>query len=211
MANTTNHPKKQFCPKGHNTFVVGRSNTGRCRKCTNDYNKEYQDKNAEIISTKKKKHREEHPEVQLAYIAANKEKIAAKDKKYREGHKEEIKARKKKYNEEHMPEVLARNRAWNAAHPEKVRTIHGNKRAKRKLRVVAWTDWDNIELIYKNRPKNNAVDHIIPLCGELVFGLHVSWNLQYLTKSENSKKWKNINLTEASEWYGNILKEAGLK
>jgi len=54
-------------------------------------------------------------------------------------------------------------------------------------------------------------EHYIPLQGKKVAGLHVIWNLSYLSQSENSKKGNRIDLLEASEWYGKILEEAGLK
>ena len=42
--------------------------------------------------------------------------------------------------------------------------------------------------IYCDRPKGMTVDHIIPLQGEFVSGLHHPDNLQYLTNSENCTK-----------------------
>lgn len=44
------------------------------------------------------------------------------------------------------------------------------------------------EAFYAARPDGMEVDHIVPLNGDLVSGLHVHWNLQYLTPEENIRK-----------------------
>lgn len=62
-------------------------------------------------------------------------------------------------------------------------------RRARKIRATPiWADLHKIKQIYKNCPEGMEVDHIIPLTSELVCGLHVENNLQYLTKSANRQK-----------------------
>jgi hypothetical protein len=51
-----------------------------------------------------------------------------------------------------------------------------------------WANKDTIKQIYINKPNGCEVDHIIPLKGKLVSGLHVENNLQYLTIAENRSK-----------------------
>ncbi len=62
----------------------------------------------------------------------------------------------------------------------------------RKLRAIPlWANIEKIKEIYRNRKKGYHVDHIIPLKGVNVCGLHVENNLQYLTAKENILKSNN--------------------
>lgn len=63
-----------------------------------------------------------------------------------------------------------------------------NHKYERSLRVVPWTESEEIIKFYENCPDGYHVDHIIPLKGKLVSGLHVLANLQYLTAEENLRK-----------------------
>ena len=55
-------------------------------------------------------------------------------------------------------------------------------------RTPVWSDLEAIKEIYAKCPKGHHVDHIIPLQGKLVSGLHIASNLQYLTPTENISK-----------------------
>lgn len=54
--------------------------------------------------------------------------------------------------------------------------------------MPSWADKDKIREKYMNRPKGFHVDHIIPIRGDIVCGLHVHYNLQYLLAETNIKK-----------------------
>lgn len=95
--------------------------------------------------------------------------------------------KKKKYESDKNTQST-RFRRWQQNHPEKTRAKSALERASRLQRTPLWADLELIELFYKSCPEHYQVDHIIPLNGKIVSGLHVINNLQYLPRLDNLKK-----------------------
>lgn len=72
--------------------------------------------------------------------------------------------------------------------------LNNERRARKLQRTVKWGSPDKIREIYeeaaemRKQGQNVHVDHIIPLQGENVSGLHVENNLQIITAEENLRK-----------------------
>ncbi len=81
-----------------------------------------------------------------------------------------------------------RHRRWREKYPEKIRLKSAMERATRLQRLPSWADVELIKNFYLNCPEGHHVDHIIPLRGKEVSGLHVIENLQYLPAAENMSK-----------------------
>ena len=92
----------------------------------------------------------------------------------------------------------SRRQRWKDDPYNPARLNHRRKDVKGK--TPPWVNKAELLEIYAKCPKGFHVDHIIPLKGLIdsrpVSGLHVPWNLQYLTPEENLKKHNRITESE---------------
>jgi len=116
------------------------------------------------------------------------------------------------YRERH-PESLERQAEWlkqyRALNPDRFKRYDQTKYQRHYAKIVqrvrlrelaleqrtpTWANREAIDAIYAEaRRTNMTVDHIVPLRGKTVSGLHVESNLQLLTHEENARKGNRFN------------------
>lgn len=131
---------------------------------------------------------------------------------------EENKAAKREYDREYRrknaDKLLALKAIWREKNAEKVRDIKSSykkrnphmgradamkRHARKKNAEPKWlTESQKVEIlaIYEEASKRPGgpwhVDHIVPLAGKTVCGLHVPWNLRIITVHENVVKHNKL-------------------
>jgi hypothetical protein len=74
------------------------------------------------------------------------------------------------------------------------RATEAKKRAELKSMTPSWANLDAIKHKYITCKKGNHIDHIIPLRGELVCGLHIESNLQEISAIDNITKSNSFDI-----------------
>lgn len=129
------------------------------------------------------------------FVHYNKTKGVENKKRYYARHKDQVIERAKKQAAEDKRKY---KKAWKQANPNEVKAGQNDRRRRHKNATPAWlTDADRREIrrIYREAVSKTAstgivyvVDHVIPLRGKTVCGLHVPTNLAVITAEENSQK-----------------------
>ena len=127
--------------------------------------------------------------------AKRKDEKAIYDREYRKANLESIKAKKAQHYQDNREYIDKQNAEWAKANPH-VGNARSKKRRANKLNAQpAWTNEGYIKLFYKGAKiqeeltgRKVHVDHIVPLQGKAVCGLHCEDNLQWLFAEDNQRK-----------------------
>lgn len=150
-----------------------------------EYDRAYRKTNADKIRAQK--------------LLDNKSEAAkARKAKYRETHREMLRAQGRKYAFQNRGRMSEYAKEFRKNNRDKINFWALKRWAAKLNRTPKWlteTDWNAIESLYLEAVRRTEtegiryeVDHIIPLQGKLVSGLHVPTNLRVIPKSENAAK-----------------------
>jgi hypothetical protein len=109
-------------------------------------------------------------------------------KNYYKANKEKCLETSKKSRIKNINEYRKKSLNWKKNNKDKVNYMINKRRSLKITAIPKFANLEKIKEIYKNCPRGYHVDHIIPLNNPIVCGLHVEWNLQYLTAKDNLKK-----------------------
>lgn len=139
---------------------------------------------------------------------------AIRREKWKNKNRPAILAIQRRHRQKHSKKITANIKHWRHKNPKKARAISATQYNKNKAYYIAAAlirqrklrkrmlglKVSDFKLIYEESQKisvktgvKHHVDHIIPLNGKTVSGLHVPWNLQIIPAEANQRKYNFFN------------------
>ncbi len=169
-----------------------------CKKCKNDWYIRNKDNHSAKAKIYREVHKEEIYLQRKRYIAANKERINTAAKLKYLKYKDAITEYRKNYYKLNKAFVCTKASEWKKANPGKVSATVNKRRAAKLQRTPNWLTQEDFQKMQRKYEMSALmtsflgvqfhVDHIVPLQGDNVSGLHVPDNLQILLAEDNLTK-----------------------
>lgn len=173
-----------------------------CKQCKADEAIVYRNNNREKISVYSHERYKNNRTYFDEYNEKNQENIKEwKKEHYRKNKEKIIKQASDRYKTK-KKEISEYNREYRKNNRGRINANTARRSAQKRSATPPWlteNHWKEIEAFYVRAAQltletniKHEVDHMVPLMGRNVRGLHVPWNLQVLTKYENRKKGFNF-------------------
>ena len=202
------------CRRGHiaERYVSSRN----CTVCAGEQCHEWREDNPDKVKEYSLQYRESNPEKVREGIQRwrreNPEKVSGYKLQWNKSNRERISNHNRKYRELNPEKVREVVRRWRRENPGKKGALNTKYRANKLNRTPPWADLNTIAEVYelaqamtKITGITYSVDHIIPMQGKLVSGLHVESNLQVMPLIENISKNNKFNPMEYNQPIGMLL------
>ena len=122
-----------------------------------------------------------------------------KNKLYARNNKDSVKIYHDNYYQENKIVIQKRVKEWRNDNVGWANFLRTNSKQRYKRAMPPWADAEKMKNFYieahelsKKTGIKHSVDHIIPIKGKNVSGLHVETNLQVITLTDNIKKYNKV-------------------
>jgi len=130
-----------------------------------------------------------YPSCKLCVRAAKHTYRSTKEGRDKENLASKLSTRKMRLDPKRRAIAIKASCNWSKRNRDKMSAYKAKYKANQLNATPPWADFDKINTWYAiAQLESKEVDHIVPLQGKNVCGLHVHYNLQLLTKSENCSK-----------------------